>query len=113
MNTKGQGYINVNNENLFQIIGLVFEYLLTVTRIYRHLTVNSNTILLYIAQAKEAWDVVESFRSNDLPAFVDTIKNIVPMIDGPKSLSNRITALEMQMLNGTSVALPAKGVRLL
>ncbi|VVC39263.1 EGF-like, conserved site,EGF-like calcium-binding domain,CUB domain,EGF domain,EGF-like calcium- [Cinara cedri] len=79
---KGQGYINVNNENLLQVLG----------------------------QAKEAWDVVESFRTNDLPAFTDTIKNILPMIDGPKSLTSRVTALEMQMVNSTAVStLPAKG----
>ncbi|KAL5234243.1 hypothetical protein ACI65C_001653 [Semiaphis heraclei] len=53
--------------------------------------------------AKEAWDVVESFRLNDLPAFTDTIKNVVPMIDGPKGLTSRVTALEMQILNGTSL----------
>lgn len=27
LNTKGQGYINVNNENLLQIIGLVFKFI--------------------------------------------------------------------------------------
>jgi len=32
------------------------------------------------------------------------------MIDGPKSLYSRVTALEMQMFNGTAIALPAKGV---
>uniref|UniRef100_A0A2H8TEF1 Cubilin n=1 Tax=Melanaphis sacchari TaxID=742174 RepID=A0A2H8TEF1_9HEMI len=79
LSTKGQGYINVNNENLLQVIGL----------------------------AKEAWDVVESFRLNDLPIFSDTIKNVIPMIDGPKGLSSRVTALEMQILNTTSVTLPS------
>lgn len=72
---------------------------------------SNNLIVCYILQAKEAWDVVESFRSTDLPAFADMIKTIVPMIDGSKSLSNRITALEMQLLNGTAMASPNKGVR--
>ncbi|KAF0762933.1 cubilin, partial [Aphis craccivora] len=79
LSTKGQGYINVNNENLLQVIGL----------------------------AKEAWDVVESFRSNDLPIFSDTIKNVVPLIDGPKGLASRVTALEMQISNTTSITLPS------
>jgi len=48
-----------------------------------------------------------------MPAFADTIKNVVPMIDGTRSLTNRITALEMQMLNSTSTATLTKGVRLL
>ncbi|XP_022177373.1 cubilin-like [Myzus persicae] len=78
LSTKGQGYINVNNENLLQVVGM----------------------------AKEAWDVVESFRLNDLPTFTDIIKNVVPMIDGPKGLTSRVTALEMQILNGTSLTLP-------
>lgn len=77
-------------------------------RVYIYLLSNR----FYIVQAKEAWDVVDSFRSNDLPAFMDTIKNVVPMIDGPKNLFNRITALEMLILNGTSITLPTKGVSL-
>ncbi|VVC39264.1 EGF-like, conserved site,EGF-like calcium-binding domain,CUB domain,EGF domain,EGF-like calcium- [Cinara cedri] len=82
LNIKGQGYINVNNENLLQIIRL----------------------------AKEAWDEIESFRSNDLPEFADSVKAISPMFDGPKSLTDRVTSLEMQMMNGTlSSTLPSKG----
>lgn len=46
-----------------------------------------------------------------MPSITDTMKNILPMIDGPKSLTSRVTALEMQMVNGTAVStLPAKGV---
>jgi len=66
---------------------------------------------VYILKAKEAWDVVESFRSNDLPVISDTIKNVLPWIDGPKSLSNRVTALEIQLSNSTAIAPPIKGVR--
>lgn len=64
-------------------------------------------------QAKEAWDVVESFRSSELPVLADTIKNFLPMIDGPRSLTSRITALEMQASNGTAITTPTKGVRLI
>lgn len=67
---------------------------------------------MFCIQAKEAWDAVESFRTNDLATFAETIKNVAPMIDGPKSLSNRVLALETQMLNGTSMTLSNKGVRI-
>jgi len=46
-----------------------------------------------------------------LPEFADTIKNVVPMIDGPRSLANRITTLEMQILNVSTTKSPIKGVR--
>lgn len=55
--------------------------------------------------------MVESFRSTVLPAFADMIKTVAPMIDGPKSLSNRTTVLEMQLLNSTAMTLPNKVVR--
>ncbi|XP_029345465.1 cubilin isoform X2 [Acyrthosiphon pisum] len=80
LSTKGKGFINVNNENLLQIIGL----------------------------AKEASELIDSFRTNDLPEFVDTINKFVPLIDGPRSLSSRVTALEMQIMN-TSSKLSTKG----
>ncbi|XP_029345463.1 cubilin isoform X3 [Acyrthosiphon pisum] len=80
LSTKGKGFINVNNENLLQIIGL----------------------------AKEASELIDSFRSNDLPEFADTINKFVPLIDGPRSLSSRVTALEVQIMN-TSSKLSTKG----
>lgn len=100
----------MNNENLLQVIGLVLRHISNIFLIIFSSSSN-NLIVCCIIKAKEAWDVVESFRSTDLPAFADMIKTIVPMIDGSKSLSNRITALEMQLSNGTAMALPNKGVR--
>lgn len=47
-----------------------------------------------------------------MPELADTMKHIVPMVDGPKGLSSRVKTLEMQILNASAVALPTKGVRL-
>lgn len=64
-----------------------------------------------IVKAKEAWDLVDSFRSNELPEFTETMKSVRPLIDGPKSLSSRVAVLEMQILNTTAIATNSKGVR--
>ncbi|XP_050535178.1 cubilin [Daktulosphaira vitifoliae] len=78
--TKGQGFININNENLQHIITM----------------------------SKEAWEEVENFRSYDLSNFADSIKNFGPLLEGPRSILQRLTALEMNLINSSSIALPSK-----
>lgn len=90
-------------------MGMVLKFICNI-----YIQIKFTSCFVNIHQAKEAWDVVESFRLNDLPTFMDSVKNVVPMIDGPKGLTSRVTALEMQMLNGTSLTFPTnKRVRLL
>ncbi|XP_050435751.1 cubilin [Adelges cooleyi] len=79
--TKGQGYVNMNGENLHHVISL----------------------------AREAWDTVESFRANDLQVFAESLKNLAALLEGPRSLTNRLTSLEMHFFNSTPTTGTAKG----
>lgn len=107
--TKGQGYINVNNENLLQIIERVFIH--NLSAMYFWYSSDINCYVRIVFEAKEAWDTVDSFRSTELPEFTETMKSVGPLIDGPRSLSNRVAVLETQILNTTAIATNAKGVR--